>query len=86
MTGKQRIREIFATFANRTAHFKVGTEEEVTFWKEAELALDSIEEVVKEVLGERQELAADWLRKSDGANMNALLTEQLGRWEGDNGQ
>lgn len=99
MTGKQRVEEILQKYSNAVVDEAVekcvggGI---VVFAERAKAkrleALDSIEEVVKEVIGQENEYSRDmpvpdpdpFALPSD--HQNQLRRYQLGRWEGNNGQ
>ena len=79
MTGKQRIREILWTMQTKSVIAKPGD----PYVEMVDEALDSIEEIVKEVLGEeaRFRKSDDDLDRGVEIGYNTLLAEQLGRWE-----
>ena len=99
MSGKQRVREILLDLLEK-GHGRHVKYKEDSFGKmqlisstdTVDQALDSIEEVVKEVIGQENEYSRDmpvpdpdpFALPSD--HQNQLRRYQLGRWEGNNGQ
>ena len=80
MTGKQRALEILKDFDTWCLCGKKECAKSENFIQ----ALDSIEEVVKEVLGEQQAIAESPTRPIpdyEALHQNKLLLKELGRWE-----
>ncbi len=77
MTGRQRVLEILELVQANGSDYASPS-------MTVDQALDSIEEVMKEVLGERQPIAESPTRPIpdlEALHQNKLLTIQLGRWE-----